>query len=466
MREAILILLVIGLSAAGLAKPRVALIAYIWFAVMRPDVLAWATDRPYSMVLGAVAVLSCLRELPYVLNIFQSRWMVLFLALMGWITLSVITSEYLPESLLMYRIFLPTLLTAFLVPVVLRTFEDVRLLYLVLAFSLGALGLKFGLWGVIHGGVRLTGGYGGSLSDNNLFALAMVVALPLCWYARSAVESPKWKLMFLAFSVFTIPATILTHSRGAALSLALTVLFIVWHSRHRWATMVALAILLVPSTLLVKDSFMERMRTLSDYESDLSAQNRLHYWRAAYRLTLDYPVVGVGFGGLAYVNKVGKYLPPDAYTQYAHNNYLQMSADSGIPALLLLCILQFGQLLWFRSAGKKFKDKDPVMYAMTMGMSGALVGLSLGSVFLSRTYWETVYYLFALGAAFGPVIQQRLQTIAAAPAPAAVEEPAALPAVTPEPPKQEPARYKLGGRQRLHGGANVPAGTGRTLRRS
>lgn len=463
MREAILILLVAGLSAVGLARPRIALIAYIWFAVMRPDVLAWATDRPYSMILGAVAVLSCLRELPHIMKLFLNRWMVLFLALMAWITLSVALSDYLPESMLMLRIFLPTMLTACLAPVVLRQFEDVRLLYLVMAFSLGALGLKFGLWGMMHGGVRLTGGYGGSLSDNNLFALAMVVALPLCWYARGVADGRHWKLMFLGFSAFIIPAAILTHSRGAALALGVTVLYIAWHSRRRLAAVVVLAALLAPATLLVRDSFVDRMRTMTDYESDQSAKNRLDYWKAAYRMTLDNPVAGVGFGGLAYVNKVGNYLPPDAFNQYAHNNYLQMSADSGIPALILLCILQFGQLVWLRSVGAKFKNKDPVLHGMAMGMSGALVGLSVGSIFLSRTYWETVYYLFVLGAAFGPVIRQRLEALDAAPVAAAVEPP--LPSPAPLLPEPEPARYKLGGRPRLSRGAAQPSGTGRQPRR-
>lgn len=460
MREAILILLVIGLSIAGMAKARVALLAYIWFAVMRPDVLAWATDRPYSMLLGVVAILSCLRELPYAMQAIRNGWMILFALLMGWFGFSVVVSEHLSETLLMFRIFLPTMLTALLVPVVLRTFDDVRQLYLVMAFSLGVLGVKFGLWGVILGGVQITAGYGGSLTDNNLFALAMVVALPLCWYARDAVEDWRLRLLFLAFCVFIIPATVMTHSRGGALAMGAAVLFIVWQSRRRVLALTLLAVLLAPSVWLVKDSFVQRMQTLQNYEEDMSASGRLEFWKAAFRLSLDYPIAGVGFGGLSYTYKIGKYLPPGMPALYAHNNYLQMAADSGYPSLIIFCILLFGQMIRFWWAGLKFKNKDPLMYAMVMGTSGSLFGFAVGSIFLSRTHWETVYYILAMGAAFSPVIKERLQALEALPAPLVAEPPPPSPVSVPER-LPEPSRYKLGGRLRQAPRSGSPAWSGR-----
>ncbi len=73
--------------------------------------------------------------------------------------------------------------------------------------------------------------------------------------------------------------------------------------------------------------------------------------------------------------------------------------------------------------------------------------------------------MFALGAAFRPVAQQRLEALDAQPAAAAMETPFPLPAEMPESPAGEPVLYKLGGRQRLPWGADLPTGPDRPLRR-
>jgi putative inorganic carbon (hco3(-)) transporter len=448
MREALLIVILVVLVVAGLGNARIALLGYIWFAIMRPDILAWAPDRSYSLMLGLVASLSCLREIYHLFPALQIRWLVLLMTYWFLIIFSVMFSTHLELSLFMLRIFFPTMLTATLIPVVLRRFEDIRMLFLVMAFSLGFLGLKFGLWGVLAGGVSYTQGYGGSLSDNNLFALGMVVGLPLCWYARDLVKDWKWKLMFLSFCIFMPAAIVMSHSRGGILAFGCALLFVVWYSRRRVLSFVLLGCFVLGSAFLVKDSLMERMGTLKSVEDDASAQGRLTHWVGAFKMSLDYPIFGVGFGGLPYAENISRYLDYDS-AQFAHNNYLQMAADSGYPATIIFCLLQFGMMIWFRSVGLKFKGRDPAMYSMAMAMCASLVGFAVGSVFLSRTFYETVYYIFGFGAAMSPVVQQRLEALNASPAPQVVigpEAPASAPAPAVERP---PARYKLGGRQRV-----------------
>lgn len=447
MREALLIVILIVLGVVGLANARIALLGYIWFAIMRPDVLAWAPDRSYSLMLGLVASLSCLREIYHLLPALQIRWMVLLMSYWFLIILSVMFSTHIELSLFTLRIFFPTMLTATLIPVVLRRFEDIRLLFLVMAFSLGFLGLKFGLWGVLAGGTSYTQGYGGSLSDNNLFALGMVVGLPLCWYARDVVQGFKWKMMFLSFCIFMPAAIVMSHSRGGILALGVALLFVIWYSKRRVLSFVLLSLFVMGSVLLVKDSIVERMATLKSVEDDASAQGRLTHWSGAFRMSLDYPVFGVGFGGLPYARNISRYLTYDS-SQFAHNNYLQMVADSGYPATLVYCAMLFGLIIWFRSVGMKFRGRDPAMYAMAMGMCASLIGFAVGSVFLSRTFYETPYYIFAFGAAMSPVAAQRLRELDAPQAPPVAPQPvqAPEPALAAGPPA---ARFKLGGRQRV-----------------
>jgi len=405
MREALLLVVVVVLILGGVASSKFALLSYIWFAVMRPDVLAWSPDRPYSFALGTIAALSCLRDFPHVLPALYSRWLLLLCLYWVLVVLSAVFSLHQTESLLMLRVFSPTMLTATLIPVVLRTKEDMRLLFLVIAFSLGLLGLKFGLWGVLAGGASFTSGYGGSLSDNNLFALGMVIGFPLCWYARYLVTSRKWKLTYLVFCIFMPAAIVMSHSRGGILSLGCCVLFLIWYSKRRILSGFALFAFLFFSVILVKDSIVERMSTLTAVEEDASAQGRLAHWRAALQMSRDYPLLGVGFGGIPYTREISRYLSFDSH-HFAHNNYLQITTDSGYPAAIVFCILQFGMLLWFWRTGATFKGKDDSLYAMSMGMCAALIGFSVGSMFLSRAFYETIYYLIAFGCGLFAVVSR------------------------------------------------------------
>src|SRR2546421_526760 len=80
-----------------------------------------------------------------------------------------------------------------LIPVLIESIEHLRNLFLVIALSLGAIGLKYGAFGWRVGGVSLSDGYAGL--DNNGLALALVVGVVFCWYARALVESQWLKNM-------------------------------------------------------------------------------------------------------------------------------------------------------------------------------------------------------------------------------------------------------------------------------
>lgn len=80
--RAIVLLPVMALVAfAGLLWPLVGLLGYFWFALLRPDVLAYVPGRfPISQILAGIAVVSAVREWPYSFRLFSnpiSRWLLL-----------------------------------------------------------------------------------------------------------------------------------------------------------------------------------------------------------------------------------------------------------------------------------------------------------------------------------------------------------------------------------------------------
>src|SRR5579863_7275227 len=201
MREVILIVLVCGLAAVALWRPRVGLYSYIWFALMRPDYFAWASGSfPFSPLLAISTLVGSLRYFQRYVVVLQhplSRTLILFqLPIVVSVILAFIPSLTYAPFFEFERIVLMSLM----IPVLIETREQLRQLFLVMALSLGAVGLKFGLWGLMVGGVSFTDGYAGL--DNNGLALALVIAFPLCWYVRSQLES-KWLRLLLLLMMFT-----------------------------------------------------------------------------------------------------------------------------------------------------------------------------------------------------------------------------------------------------------------------
>ena len=108
-----------------------------------------------------------------------------------------------------------------------------RLMIMVIGMSLGALGLKYALFGALRGGSVFTGGPGGFMVDNNSFALCLNMALP-CWpgspWSKRRKRSGSSALVLAVGSSLTI---VFTLSRGGLLTLAMVALLLVWTSGKR-----------------------------------------------------------------------------------------------------------------------------------------------------------------------------------------------------------------------------------------
>ncbi len=83
-------------------------------------------------------------------------------------------------------------------------------------------------------------------------------------------------------------------------------------------------------------------------KAKLTGGARLDYWRAAWKIGRDHPVLGTGPGtfGRMYVQYKR---PEDEDTKLVHNNYLQMWCDSGLPGFIAFALWLPGTLwLWVR----------------------------------------------------------------------------------------------------------------------
>ena len=150
-----------------------------------------------------------------------------------------------------------------------------------------------------------------------------------------------------------------------------------------------------------------------------STESRLVLTDQAVTIIRDHPFIGVGYGG--YNLAAHQHTPPsfaliseDYQKQLleliVHNHYLLVAAELGIPAM---CYFIFLMLRFVRQAWPLSRWRDPGMFALGVGLSGALVSQML---FLASDNYYVDIRIFLLWITAG--LLQALTIIAARDAPA------------------------------------------------
>ena len=282
-----------------------------------------------------------------------------------------------------------------------------------IALSLGFFGVKNGVKGILSGGSQITRGPGGMLEDNNDFALAMVMNVPLLWYLGIA-EGKKWVRQATLWALFlTVVVILLTHSRGAFLALCMSSLWIAWRSGKLFRAVLVLGTVAVLFPVLAPDSVLERLSTIGDTKES-SANARLTAWATALRMIQANPGLGVGMRNfqtrfLDYSLEPGKV----GHTYVAHNSYLQIWAESGTPAFLVYLVLLGSVFFACRKVLRMSEGRPDLAWAgyYARMMETTTVGFMVGAFFLNRGHFDLVYHWLALVSCLAMVAKSAWQQV-------------------------------------------------------
>jgi probable O-glycosylation ligase (exosortase A-associated) len=398
VRDLILLAMVYASLPVILFRPFFGLMVYAWLSYMRPQDLAWATSRntslaEYVAIATAIGLVLALgRERPLTLKLQT----VLLILLVGWISLSVYLALQPELSSVVYGHYWKAILIAVLMTGMVRTRDRTRYLFILVAFSIGLLGAKYGLFGLLRGGTRFDDGPGGMMSDNNSFAVGLNMALPLL-VGIVTVERHKWlRAAALGAALLSILTIFFTFSRGGLLTLIVVGALLVWRSQRRSLALAVVALgvggfLLVTSDS-VKEGYFGRAESITSYEEDGSAMGRINAWKTALRVWQDYPLHGVGPENFQVVFE--RYSPDSDRFRVAHNAYLQLLSECGWPALALF-LLVLGSTLW-RLEGLKRRAREPWVEVFARMLQVSIAAYMTGSMFLNMAYFELIYGLIGL----------------------------------------------------------------------
>jgi probable O-glycosylation ligase (exosortase A-associated) len=417
-RDILVTAIVLGSVPYALKKPFVGLLVFSWLAYMRVQDLCWSFARTmrFSYYIGIVMFVGffVFEKKPFYRNDLRINLMLLLAVL---ITLSTFSTKYeVTDDVVQYWIeYLKIIAIAMITVALVDTPERLRMLVWTIALSLGFFGVKSGLWGILTGGGKqILRGPGGLLQDNNDFSLGLTMNLPFLFYLGLS-ETDKWvKRGLLGAMALTCVTILLTHSRGGFLAMAVTLGLMTWRSRNRFIGIGLAMVAAVMFLFFAPASVKERISSIKNYEEDSSAQARFHTWGIALKMASANPLLGVGFRNFRAA--FPDYDPDPIKTRgglgyfVAHNSYLQLSAESGFPAILLYLSVVATTLWLLRrvriKALRRFETGWILNYVRMFEAS--LIGFLVGAVFLNRAHFDFAYHLISIIVAFGYVAEREM----------------------------------------------------------
>lgn len=282
------------------------------------------------------------------------------------------------------KILPPLLLTLLLID----TREKLFYLLVTIALSILLVAFKGGYWSLMTGFQdRVYGPPGSAYHDNNAFAVAVSMAIPLLalWVRESRDRVVRGIL--LAGIALCYGAVLSSWSRGGLLALGLVTLLLIWHSTRKRLVIPAFIVLAGLFFTQLPEQWFGRMETVASYQTDESAQGRINVWRIGLDLAANHPLTGGGFNAWPAVNEYA-----GAGLDW-HSAYVEMLAEHGYVGLTLWAGLLLLTLLSLARPGGWDPPEWATAYAAMLQAS--LLAYLAGGITLGIAYWEMPYHLVA-----------------------------------------------------------------------
>lgn len=241
----------------------------------------------------------------------------------------------------------------------------------------------------------------------NVMGGALVILLPLAlglllfgWRSLGRLEQAG--LLVAATGMLVV--LVLTKSRGAwmGLAAALAVLVVL---RWRWGWLALVAGVAGVSAWIVSLGWGPFLELLTANEAIRGLDGRIEIWSRGLYLVRDFPLTGAGMG--AYGPLVDRlypfFLEPPGSIPHAHNLFLQVAVDLGLPGLLAWLVVVVGVLVgawrvW--QAGRR--RSDALALGLGAGLLACLAAMAVHGI-TDAVVWTMVRSAPLVWAVFGMI---------------------------------------------------------------
>lgn len=410
MRSLIVVILIAIGFTGSLFSRHIGLLTYVWFALFRPvDWVYWnLVPLRLSLVSGLLLLVpsllsGILPNITHPLSIFS--WLMLGVTLVAQAT------SYLEPGWVWVDQFARLVVVSTLAVSLLTTRERISQFVAVLAGSFAFFSAKAGVVALVSGGVQFSEGQAGTFVDNNGYAMAINMAIPLMAVSGTTLlgNIPYLKQIRLGFLI-AIPLSVLTvigtMSRAGLLALATLALIAALLQRRPllWTAGLMVAGVLTYSFAPMPEGYMERVSTITTYREvgEGSALSRLHFWRIAVKMAEANPLgVGLRQYDAAYDRhdtSGGAY----GFNRAVHNSHLQVLSELGYAGFALwILTFVYALLVGLRirfSAAKLpgLTDEERTYYVqMSTAIVASMCAFIVGGTFIAAASNELTWLTFA-----------------------------------------------------------------------
>lgn len=219
--------------------------------------------------------------------------------------------------------------------------------------------------------------------NHNHFAGYLELVIPVAAAiitAKSVQKSFVARIALVIFLVSMFSAFILTQSRGAWVSLGLSLfimLFAMISHGKSWARLMVILVLVILAVVslvyFAGDMMSSRIATITTAsEGEDVSGGRFKIWQGAVGMIKERPLVGVGIGDFDHGFYRYRPLGFNARAVYAHNDYLHMAAEMGVFAPIIMFWIFWAVIR--EGFGKR--ERSPYAFGCAIGvMSLAIHGV-------------------------------------------------------------------------------------------
>lgn len=230
--------------------------------------------------------------------------------------------------------------------------------------------------------------------DANELALVLVVFFPFTFY-YSLKEIGYKRIVGLLGCCIILTALIKTDSRGGFLGFLSTVIVILFQLRkinRKYFIGGIITVTLIGTVFffIADKSYLDRLSTIINYEKDYnttSETGRIKIWKRGIAMMFENPILGVGPNNFLYAEGQMHYYEGGKWSA-AHNAYVQVGAELGIPGLFLFCMIIYKSMvkLRFKKNNKESNIDDYKITILYNSIFAGYIGFIVSGTFLSVAY--------------------------------------------------------------------------------
>jgi len=272
------------------------------------------------------------------------------------------------------------------------------------------------------------------VGDSNYFTIAALAVLPIAFELVLVGRTGLQKIYAFGCMLLTFGAVTVGASRGGFLGIVLMVLYLIARSRNLLRNVLLVTIVTVPFLALAPNSPLNRFFHPQGGDTE-SVNKHLAGWQAGMNMVWKNPFTGIGFGNYkAMVTRYDTTGTVRSDPHVAHNAYLEIAAEMGIPAFLVYVSIFVAAFVSAEKTRRRALARgSELIAAMAVGCQASILGMAIGIFFVSGQYTRLLWFILCMTMVMPVLLPARVRV--------KKELPKAKP---PRPEKETEENFKIG----------------------